>query len=34
MNWDKRGVVTGDATCTQAWGVGLYDIGLRFYDVK
>ncbi|GAM34923.1 hypothetical protein TCE0_015r02825 [Talaromyces pinophilus] len=34
MNWDKRGVVTGDATCTQAWGVGLYDIGLRFYDVN
>lgn len=34
MNWDKRGVVTGGISCTQGWGVGLYDLGLRFHDIK
>ncbi|KAL3708913.1 hypothetical protein TMatcc_002701 [Talaromyces marneffei ATCC 18224] len=34
MSWNKRGVVTGEATCTQSWGVGLYDIGLRFHDIN
>ncbi|KAL4861182.1 SGNH hydrolase-type esterase domain-containing protein [Aspergillus spectabilis] len=34
MSWDKRGVVTGDARCTEGWGVGLYDLGLRFHDIN
>jgi hypothetical protein len=34
MNWDKRGVVTRGISCTQGWGVGLYDLGLRFHDIK
>jgi hypothetical protein len=27
-------VVTGNARCTEGWGVGLYDLGLRFHDIK
>lgn len=23
----------GSATCTQGWGIGLYDLGLRFADI-
>lgn len=34
MSWNKRGIVTGKAKCTQGWGVGLYDIGLRFHDIE
>ncbi|KAE8138735.1 hypothetical protein BDV38DRAFT_281664 [Aspergillus pseudotamarii] len=28
-----KGVLTGNARCTQGWGVGLYDLGLRFADL-
>ncbi|KAE8145759.1 hypothetical protein BDV25DRAFT_144353 [Aspergillus avenaceus] len=28
-----QGKVTGSAKCTQGWGVGLYDLGLRFADI-
>ncbi|KAL3483176.1 SGNH hydrolase-type esterase domain-containing protein [Aspergillus germanicus] len=34
MVWDKRSVVTGDARCTEGWGVGLYDLGLWFHDIN
>ncbi|KAJ5801621.1 uncharacterized protein N7518_003689 [Penicillium psychrosexuale] len=34
MSWDKRGIVSGSAKCVQGWGVGLYDIGLRFHDIN
>ncbi|GAB1203896.1 hypothetical protein APSETT445_002538 [Aspergillus pseudonomiae] len=29
-----KGVLTGNARCTQGWGVGLDDLGLRFADLK
>ncbi|KJK61604.1 GDSL-like Lipase/Acylhydrolase family protein [Aspergillus parasiticus SU-1] len=28
-----KGVLTGKARCTQGWGIGLYDLGLRFADL-
>ncbi|KNG81650.1 hypothetical protein ANOM_009765 [Aspergillus nomiae NRRL 13137] len=29
-----KGVLTGNARCTQGWGVGLDDLGLRFADLN
>lgn len=28
------GVVSGPARCTQGWGVGIFDLGLRLHDVE
>ncbi|OJJ35887.1 hypothetical protein ASPWEDRAFT_41117 [Aspergillus wentii DTO 134E9] len=33
MKWNPIGSVTGNASCTQGWSVGLYDIGLAFHDI-
>ncbi|KAL4860487.1 SGNH hydrolase-type esterase domain-containing protein [Aspergillus spectabilis] len=34
MSWDKRGVVTGSARCTEGWGVGINDLGVRIHDIN
>lgn len=31
---DYRGVVTGDVKCTEGWGVGYRDIGVRMADLE
>ncbi|KAE8155227.1 hypothetical protein BDV25DRAFT_146356 [Aspergillus avenaceus] len=32
-SFEYQGVLTGNASCTQGWGVGLGDLGLRFADL-
>lgn len=29
-----EGIVTGSATCTEGWGVGIFDRGLRLADLE
>lgn len=33
FDFEPFGFVTGDANCTQGWGVGQHDLGMRFADI-
>ncbi|KAK4450304.1 integrin alpha N-terminal [Podospora aff. communis PSN243] len=33
LSFQNHGVVTGAATCTQGWGVGFFDRGMRLADI-
>lgn len=34
LTFVNRGVVTGAATCTEGWGVGIFDRGMRLADIE
>ncbi|KAF8864123.1 hypothetical protein BDZ45DRAFT_797633 [Acephala macrosclerotiorum] len=31
--WTDMGIVSGDASCTETYGTGLYDLAVRFADI-
>jgi hypothetical protein len=33
-NFEYKGFVTGPATCTEGWGVNIFDRGLRLADLE
>jgi hypothetical protein len=33
VSFSNKGVVSGGMTCTQGWGVGIFDRGMRLADI-
>lgn len=34
LKFSNQGVKTGGASCTQGWGVGIFDRGMRIADIE
>jgi hypothetical protein len=34
LKFSNQGVKSGSASCTQGWGVGIFDRGMRIADIE